>query len=1057
MTCVALGLITLVISASAFAQTEGARISGRVSDPTDAVIVGAECQITNLETNVSITTTTNEDGIYVISGLRPAQYQLTIRKEGFRAVVHPNLQLYVQDAVNENFTLVLGAVSETSTVQSTPLLQTDSAAVSTVVNQQFVHNMPLNGRSFQSLIALTPGVVFTSQNLGEGQFSVNGQRSDANYFMVDGVSANFGTTISGLGETLAGGIPGFTAQGGTNGLVSIDAMQEFRVQTSSYAPEFGRTPGAQISVVTKSGSNQFHGTAFDYLRNDVFDARNYFNRPPLPKPPLRQNDFGGTLGGPILKDKTFFFFSYEGLRLRQPRTDSGKFFTASARAAVAPVYQPIVNALPLPDPDAPLIDPSCDNVANPCLADLTVAYSNPSALDATSIRIDHNLTRKITLFARYNHAPSHDATRQWEKLAYNNANTDLVTVGATVLLAPTKVNDFRANWSRNTATFNTTLTNFHGAVAPPNSVLFPPSSPFSPDKGQAVVGLGSFGLGMDVRQGPLYDNVEAQLNFVDTFSWAVGVHQFKFGIDYRRLTPTAAVNTGYAIFPSLFKEELVEGMVSEALVDGGDPFVVSVRNYSLFAQDTWRATSHLTLTYGVRWEINTPPVSATPGKPLYALQGIFDSNPLALVPGSLWHTKMNNLAPRIGAAYQLTPKTVVRGGFGLFYDLGYGNVGKSAFEFPYLREKFILFSSPLPFDLSSQSFQPPPFSTTIDANVLFMNAVDPNLRLPFTLQWNAAIEQGLGANQALTATYVGSDGRRLMRQDVIYPPLLVNLGIGGSVQANRNAGYSHYNALQVQFQRRMSRGLQALVSYNFAESNDLGSTDADGIRAASVSEVVLPPLSPSDFDLRHSFAGAVSYEIPAPSWGRTSNAILKGWAVDGLVRVTSAPPINVTVRVISPVFGRHLTQADIVPGQPYWIADATQPGGIALNPDAFEPSPTGNTGNFPRNGLRSPYSINQTDLALRRRFDLTERVKLDVRAEYFNVFNHPMFGLPGSDCAPATFWGSQGGTARPSFGKVCPGSSLTNVDEGGDAFNGQSALYAVGAPRSAQFTLKVIF
>jgi hypothetical protein len=1057
MKCPVLVVLVFLISAMAFGQTEGARISGRVTDPTGAVIAGAECKITNVDTNTSITTTTNQDGIYVIPNLRPASYQLTIQKEGFRTVVRPDLQLYVQDAVNENFTLALGLVSETSSVMGTPLLQTDSAAVSTVVDQQFVRNMPLNGRSFQSLIALTPGIMFTSQNLGQGQFSVNGQRSNANYFMVDGVSANFGTTISGLGQTLAGGVPGFTAQGGTNGLVSVDAMQEFRVQTSSYAAEFGRTPGAQISVVTKSGSNQFHGTAFDYLRNDIFDARNYFDAPPLPKPPLRQNDFGGTLGGPILKDKTFFFFSYEGLRLRQPQTASGEFFTVSARAAAAPVYQPIVKALPLPDPNAPLIDPSCDNITNPCLANITAAYSNPSALDATSIRIDHNLTGKITLFARYNHAPSHEAVRFWEELAQNNGDTDTVTVGATMLLAPIKVNDFRANWSRNTATHVNTLTNFHGAVAPPTSVLFPPSSPFSPGRGQAVVGLPFGDFSMDVREGPLYDNIERQLNLVDTFSWAVGVHQFKFGIDYRRLTPTAAVNTGYGVFLSEYAE-LVAGTVSTVLVDAGDPFAVSVSNYSLFAQDTWRATNHLTLTYGLRWEINTPPVSATSGKPLYALQGIFDSKPLTLVPGSLWHTKFNNFAPRIGAAYQLTANTLVRGGFGLFYDLGYGNVGRSAFEFPYLREKFISASPPLPFDVSTPAFQPPPFSTAIDTNVLFLNAVDPNLRLPYTLQWNAAIERGLGTNQALTATYIGSDGRRLLRQDIIYSPLLVSLGIGGTVQANRNAGYSHYNALQVQFQRRMSDGLQALVSYNFAESSDLGSTDADGVRAASVSDAVLPSLTPSDFDLRHSFAGAVSYEIPAPSWGRAGNAILKGWAVDGLVRVTSAPPINVTVRAISPVFGPYTTQSDIVPGQPHWIADATQPSGTALNPAAFTPSPSGETGNFPRNGLRSPYSISQTDLALRRRFNLTERVKLDVRAEYFNVFNHPMFGLPGSDCAPNTFWGSQGGTVSPRFGKVCPGTSTTNLDDGGGAlFNGQSALYAVGGPRSAQFTLKVIF
>src|SRR5271163_2149686 len=461
-------VVCLLSVVAVSAQTETARISGRVTDLSGGVIVGAQCKVTNIETDVSVTTTTNEDGIYVLPDLHPATYRLTIQKEGFRTVIRPNLQLYVQDAVSENFTLALGPASETVTVLGDSFgLQTDSAAVSTVMNQQLVANMPLNGRSFQPLIALAPGIVFTSQNLGQGQFSVNGQRSDANYFMVDGVSANFGVTISGLGQTLGGAIPGLTAQGGTNGLVSVDAMQEFRIQTSSYAAEFGHTPGSQVSIVTKSVTNQFHGTAFDYLRNDIFDARNYFDAPPLPKPPLRQNDFGGTVGGPILKDKTFFFFSYEGLRLQLPQTASGEFLTASARAAVAPVYQPIVNALPLPAPNAPLVDPTCDNITNPCLANLSVAYSNPSSLNATTIRIDQNFGKKISLFARYVHAPSDSTSRNWEELGYNSANMDTVTAGVTILLAPTKVNDFRANWSRLTATFITDLTDFHGGVAPP--------------------------------------------------------------------------------------------------------------------------------------------------------------------------------------------------------------------------------------------------------------------------------------------------------------------------------------------------------------------------------------------------------------------------------------------------------------------------------------------------------------------------------------------------------------------------------------------------------------
>jgi hypothetical protein len=223
-----------------------------------------------------------------------------------------------------------------------------------------------------------------------------------------------------------------------------------------------------------------------------------------------------------------------------------------------------------------------------------------------------------------------------------------------------------------------------------------------------------------------------------------------------------------------------------------------------------------------------------------------------------------------------------------------------------------------------------------------VTAVDPNLKLPFTMQWNVAIERELGAKQT---TYVGSDARRLLREDIIIPPLLVGLGAGASVQATRNGGFSHYNALQVQFQRRMSHGLQALMSYSLAKSSDLGSRDESGATAASVGQIVLPPLTPSAFDILHSLAGAVSYEIPAPAWGRVGNAILKGWAVDGLLRVSSAWPINVTIGQVSPVFGQYQTQPDIVPGQPYWLAAPTQPGGKILNPAAFARPPAGQTGN----------------------------------------------------------------------------------------------------------------
>jgi hypothetical protein len=1028
----------LLSAVVALAQTESARISGRVTDLTGAVIVGAQCKITNIETDVSVTTTTNDDGIYVLPDLHPAIYRLTIQKEGFRTVVQPSLQLYVQDSVNENFSLAIGPASESITVVAdASVLQTDSAAVSTLVNDQFVQNMPLNGRSFQPLIELAPGLVVSSSTVeGAGQFSVNGQRSDANYITVDGVSANFGSTAApNLGQSLGGAIPGFTSGGGTNALVSVDAMQEFRIQTSTYPAEFGRTPGGQISIVTKSGTNQFHGTAFDYLRNDIFDARNYFDAPPLPKPALRQNDFGGTVGGPIVKDKTFFFFSYEGLRLDLPDTISQAFYTASARAAIAPVYQPFIKALPLPPPDAPLINPSCDNVTNPCMAMLTAADSNPSNFNATSIRVDHSLTRKILLFVRYNHAPSYDAMRNFELVEYDHVNTDTLTGGATFAFSPTITNDFRGNWSQSTGTTLYSLTDFDGGVPPPLSDFFPPESPYSFANSQAVVA--------GVREGTLYANVQRQLNFVDTLAWTSGVHQLKFGIDYRRLSPTSGAGSSYVALAGF--PELVLGNVKSVLLLTKVPYSVRINNYSLFAQDTWKVANRLTLTYGLRWEINPAPESAMSGKPLYAVQGVFDSKALALVPGTPWHTQYGNFAPRVGVAYQVTPKTVVRGGFGLYYDLGYGNYGDISASFPYFRTQ--LNTEPgtgFPFNLSNPAFQPIPFSTTIIPSMGGGTAVAPNLQLPVTLQWNVAIERELGAKQSLTATYLGADGRRLLREDRIFLPFLM----GNAIPVIWNGDYSHYEALEVQFQRRMSRGLQALVSYTFAKTSDLGSNDGTGTQAPSVSQVVLPPLSPSDFDIRHSVAGAVSYEVPAPARSRIGNAILKGWAVDGLVRASSAPPINVTVGNQDATIGFYQLQASVVPGQPIWIGDPTQPSGRALNPAAFSDPPTGQLGNFPRNSLRSPYSVDQTDLALRRRFILTERLKLDVRAEYFNIFNHPMFGAPGFN-EPNTEFGTLG------FGEV--GTTTNNALGSGGANGGQNSLYAAGGPRSAQFTLKLLF
>src|SRR6266702_539462 len=346
-------LACLTFPCGGLAQSELAGVYGRVTDQSGAVIVDAEVEIKNVETNQSIIVKTNQDGLYTIPSLHPGHYLISARKPGFKTVTVTELELNIQDNVVRNFALQVGSIAETVTITADDLhINTTDAAVSTVVDRQFAENLPMNGRSFQSLIDLTPGVVLTVNSVQDsGQFSVNGQRAVSNYWMLDGVSANIGLSSAGTpGNGLSGALGSFSVLGGTNSLVSVDALQEFRIQTSTYAPEFGRTPGGQISIVTRSGTNKFHGTAFDYLRNDLFDANDWFaNSAGLPKPKERQNDFGGTFSGPILKDRTFFFFSYEGLRLRLPQVALTTVPDLLARQSAIPAVQPFLNAFPIPN------------------------------------------------------------------------------------------------------------------------------------------------------------------------------------------------------------------------------------------------------------------------------------------------------------------------------------------------------------------------------------------------------------------------------------------------------------------------------------------------------------------------------------------------------------------------------------------------------------------------------------------------------------------------------------------------------------------------------------
>ena len=397
-----------------------------VTDPSGAAIAGAEVIVVNDATRVQVVGKTNDEGIYVVPNLAPGNYRVQVSKDGFKTIIKPDITVNVQDALAINFALPLGAVSEIVTIQGgAPLVNTESAAVSTVIERQFVENLPLNGRSFNTLLQLTPGVVIapTTGAVATGQFSIAGQRSDTNSFSVDGVSANFGVTAGLLpGQSGTGTSQAFSALGGTSSLVSVEALQEFRIVTSSFAPEFGRSPGGQVLLTTRSGTNDLHGGVYEYFRNDVLDANDWFaNAAGQSRAPERHNDFGGFLGGPIWKDKTFFFLSYEGARLRLPQTSVIDVPSSSSRTSAPSALAPLLNAYPIPN--GPI---SADGYT----AQFTGTYSNSATLNAGSVRIDHKFNDKFTLFGRYNDAPSETASRVYTKTARGLLLVHITTDGS---------------------------------------------------------------------------------------------------------------------------------------------------------------------------------------------------------------------------------------------------------------------------------------------------------------------------------------------------------------------------------------------------------------------------------------------------------------------------------------------------------------------------------------------------------------------------------------------------------------------------------------------------
>jgi hypothetical protein len=1031
-------------------QSTNASITGRVTDPSKALIVGANVAAVSSGTSFRYEAVTNASGEYYLTNLPPGSYRLEIEKTGFKKLIKPDVTLHVQDALEINFEMTLGPASQSVTVEAgAPLVNTESGTVSTVIDRTFVDNLPLNGRSFQTLIMLTPGVVVTATAFDDqGQFSVNGQRADGNYFTVDGVSANFGVTgYTPLVQAAGGALPALSVNGGTNSLVSVDAMQEFRIQTSSFAPEFGRTPGGQISIATRAGTNDFHGTLFEYFRNDVLDANDWFNgytnNPPLPKAEERQNDFGGVFGGPIIKDKTFFFFSYEGLRLRQPATQETVVPDNASRQQAPTAMQPFLNAYPIQNgPELGL-----------GLAKFNASYSDPSSLDATSIRIDQAIGSRVNLFARYNYSPS-DLTQRGPFLSTArvlsmresvSSTVQTGTLGLSQMITRRISNEFRANYSNDRVGTTYALDNFGGAEPLSDALVFP--SGYSSREGLfqfILIGSGTY------YQGKQGTDEQRQINLVDNFFVVRGSHQMKIGVDYRWLSPFSSPYTYSQL--AEFLGVTCSSPPCPGYAQSGTSAVAAVfayqsdslisTNLSLYGQDTWRITPRLTVTYGLRWDLNTPLKGKNLANQPFTVTGLDNPPTIALAPRGtpLYKTTYDNVAPRFGVAYLLTDKpawaTVLRGGFGIFYDLGYGSLGGASYSFPFEGLKVIPGAS-LP--LSPTNATPPQLATSAPVTGTMVVA-EPHLELPRTYEWNATLEQSLGSSQLLSLTYVGAAGRDLLR----VTPLLNPNPDFPFLDVISNTTSSNYQALQIKLERRLFKGLQALASYTLSHSIDDASTDAYATYLNTPSFIASPSIDRgnSDFDIRHAFTAGVTYNLPSPESNKIAHATLGGWSVDGFIFARTAPPVDVVSGLVFADGIDLYPRPDVVPGVPLVLYQSQYPGGKAFNPAAFTPPPTGQQGDFGRNVLRG-FGAWQADVAFQRQFQLTEKVGLHFRGEFFNLFNHPNLGPPDNNLTDALF-GLSTQTLASSLGS-------------GGANGGFNPLYQIGGPRSIQLALKLVF
>ncbi|MCW5982649.1 MAG: TonB-dependent receptor [Bryobacteraceae bacterium] len=1014
---------------------ESTEILGIVQDFTGAVMPGVAVSATHIATNQTRRVTTGDSGTFVLSAMQPGEYTVRAEKEGFRAEVRTGLVLQINQKARVNFTLQIGSVAESVEVTASGLLlATDDATLGNVVEQKRVVDLPLNGRNFAHLAGLMPGVIKgISSNTNQ-----YGRRDSAIAISANGIREN-------QGQVRYDGV--YTAWNINNATffrASIEAIQEFKVHSATYSAEFGHNAGAQVEIHTRPGTNELHGALFSFVRNDVFDARNYFRPEPLSKDILQRNQFGFVLSGPVFlpkvydgRNRTFWMMNYEGQREKQEVAQLASVLPAAFRqgdfsALTTTLRDPLGGTFPNNIVPSSRLHPISRNYLDfhplptgpGTGANLSGLETQVNDVDQYFIRGDHNLGDNDRLFGRvaiYNYEFPTTELNYFAPLQSRLTARNAV-LSHTHLFSATVLNELKVGFNRNwilrrglrtNTNFDPESMGLTGVRATDPETRQPRAlSPFEtgivPFNISGYLTMGDGGLIPDF-------NVSETWQLVDNFTVTRGVHTFKWGIDFKRLRMDRAGSnnargqfqfngqvTGhqaadfYLGFPSLSQTP-----------DGVQGVEYNQQTYSFYVQDEWKATPKLTLNLGMRYDFvgtvdeeNGFPRTLRIDRPGGYL---FPEDPLSKVPTKLYRAEKNRFWPRIGIAYRPTDSWVVRTGFGVYNNANQiNNLTVIGNPFRTFQVQFIADpADPLALTLND----PYPIGRAAAAPPLSVVAVPTERVNAYNVQWSFSLQRQLSPSTAFEAAYVGSQASHLdnSRNANDAPP-----GAGPVQQRRRyplwgpvrwlgSDGKSYFQSLQLRGERRFSRGFSFLAAYTWAHNIDQSYGTNESLpfstNGAQNMDCWACERSDSGFDYRHRYTTSFLWDIPAPGdWRGIKRAVLKGWSLNGIVTYQSGFPFTVTQQGNRQNTGGSPQRPDYVPGQDPKLANATPDRWFNTAAFQFADLKFGNVG---RNTLRQP-GMKTWDVGLFKEFPVREGHRFQFRFEAFNLFNTPQFRAPNA-------------------------------------------------------------